>query len=338
MLGKHEDYNKSKKCRIVDYLTPVVLVFYVVPLLLKRHPKNWSAWYISNSRLGGLLLGLVRRISHWDIQRLEFRLVDVRDANDILVKLRITHGGEFSQIIEEIIQGTRPVDRFPNSASFWRKCLAEDVSPNTANTSLASSMFLIQVAAWQARGSDNCTMLLGDRAWWGDLQRYAAKFGVDLVRVSKGYNRYLSKDYLIDVLKEKLSENTIRRMKNLRCRWTKFGKQNRLGTVNPLEPNLLTEYMGHLNLEDGHLHSDLFFWQQSSLKGEDIVVSFSSQLEPLNEEMLEQCRRHLLNLSVSQPQASGIDHFPIFDYKPLKKALTLQIETKSATFRTSKLL
>ena len=50
------------------------------------------------------------------------------------------------------------------------------------------------------------------------------------------------------------------------------------------ESVVATDFFGHLNLDRPELHSDLFFWQQSSLKGSDLLLNLRFAIAPLTDE------------------------------------------------------
>jgi len=81
-------------------------------------------------------------------------------------------------------------------------------------------------------------------------------------------------------------------------------------------PRLAVEYYGFLNLDQPQRHSDLFFWQNSNLRGEDVIVTFNIARDPLDAEKIAQLKKHNIEPAVLNPKASCLPLHSAFYYWP----------------------
>ena len=79
---------------------------------------------------------------------------------------------------------------------------------------------------------------------------------------------------------------------------------------------MAVEYNGHLNLDQPERYSDLFFWQQSSLSAQDILVLFGLKSAPLNEQKWMELTHHSMAGLALHPGATTLREAPVFTHRP----------------------
>jgi hypothetical protein len=301
----------------IEFLTLRTWVFGVLPELLRNRSSS-SCYFIDSTRLGRLAAEasskLYRRIS---LERFEFRLVDVRDEADLLVRLRIPYFDlqhvqadaasepEFRLFTEH--SGT---DRLK---SFVFKNLV--ASSLTDRHSLWRVLFVVQVCAWKAQQlrQDEASLFLESRAWLSTVQRYAEKSGIRVIPVSRSVN-------VRRLPYQLLSPRTHSRLRAVRDRilHLRFGRGAKPFKVAPKSERsvLATEYTGYFNVNRPECYSDLFFWQQSGLAGDALLLTFALPADPVTEERTVELAQHGIRAVALNSEGTTTPSVPLFWYWP----------------------
>jgi hypothetical protein len=273
------------------------------------------------------------------VEKLAFRLVDVRDEAGLLIRLRIPYQdlAEVQQyamtepVFQQIVQREPLQDRLP---MFLAKNIA--ATPFSDRGTMWHALLLVQVCVWkikQERAKDSVPVLfLERRPWLKAIVSYAAKYDVAIIPVSPTVD-------LRAALRRRLPRGIIDLLRALRYRWSREGwaafqrkvsstpiATSTNGPVAPLaeskhaaqgsRPCIAVEYYGQLNLNRPECHSDLFFWQRSSLQGRDVLVTFAYPADPLDEQKWAELRQHGMGVAVLHPGATTIQAAPFFAHRP----------------------
>ena len=306
---------------------------------LKRRSKIERCYVIDASLVSLVAARLLGRLLGSPVEKLAFRLIDVRDEAGLLIRLRITYQ-DLAEVQEDIMREAvfRDFLNSNNSEDRLLAYLARSVSTTSFSQrqTLWRALFLIQICLWKAkseqRGGDPGGLLfLERRPWFKAIERYASRYGVEIVGVRPA----------IDVgvlLRRLLTPRGIATARTLRHRfyrvWAqlfKDRKRNALGggswphiVRHDIGPRVAVEYSGHFNLNKPECHSDLFFWQQSSLSGEDILVTFGLPQDPVDQQKWEELTHNGISAVALHPQATKISSVPLFTHRPRRSKTTIE--------------
>jgi hypothetical protein len=241
--------------------------------------------YVDQTRLGSLAAGISRLVlQSLSVERLEFRLIDVRDENGLLVRLRIPYG-ELRRFVDAVV----------NEAEFRRftewtreEGLRAYVLKGLTKASLSDrqtiwrSLFLVQIFAWSARkhGETSTAAFLESRPWFATIVRYGAGVGLDVIPVPRTITRTdLSLEmfppfwfWVLRFLRDSL----------LHLRFGTRGTRLRRPSAAPGTARLAMEYSGYFNLNRQECYSDFFFWQQSDMPGDRLLALFNQPADQID--------------------------------------------------------
>jgi len=265
------------------------------------------------------------------VERLDFRLVDIKDEQGLLIQLRISFQ-DLAQVQREAITSPefqQMVDE-QSSSDLMRLFLAKSIagSPLSQQGSMSHFLFLVQVCAWklrQDRGQDKTPVLFAERRpWMAALEKYAGNNRVSILSVRPSFGlreailgktpsglmsvfRILRHDHsfsrILSMAKGLVSRAPVKSVASPEVSGNKQGKSS---------PRLAVEYYGNLNLNEPERHSDLFFWQQSPIEGKDVLVTFAIPRTPLDSAKLEELEAHGMQAVALHPAATTIPTVPVF--------------------------
>ena len=334
---------RERMISLVENLTLRTWCISVLPRLTWKRLKAESVehcYIIDGSRLAlwvaRLTAGVAARVL---VEKLAFRLVEVRDEQGLLIRLRITYQ-DLAEVQRDIMRETafRDFLNSNNSEDRLLAYLARSVSTTgfSRRQTLWRALFLIQICLWKAkseqRGGDPGGLLfLERRPWFKAIERYASRYGVEIIGVRPA----------IDVgvlLQRLLKPRGIATARTLRHRfyrvWAqlfKDRKRNALGggswphiVRHDIGPRVAVEYSGHFNLNKPECHSDLFFWQQSSLSGKDILVTFGLPQDPVDQRKWEGLTHNGIATVALHPQATKISSVPLFTQRLSRSKATIE--------------
>ena len=263
------------------------------------------------------------------IERLRFSTVDVRDDDGLSVRLLLAYR-DLAEVqrtavghdaFQELVRRDLLAGR--QGAFLSKNIAAIDLyRPGTVWRALN----LVQVASWktrQIRKEGGTALLLLERIpWLAALEEYASRWGVGMIPVQPASNfkdtiRRTIPPEAMRILRQ-FKYGVLKGQRPLAPRRPVIGSTEQSEGARPAvrtpsigingnrKPRVAVEYYGQLNLNRPELHSDLFFWQQSHLEGDDVVVSFSAPSDPLDSDKLKQMRQHGIHPVVLHPGAATV--------------------------------
>jgi hypothetical protein len=335
---------------LVERLTLISLMFYVLPYMTRqysRHPHlKYKVYFIDATRWGRAAARFVLRFRGVLLEKLAFRLVDIKDDDGNLLRLRIAYF-DFQEIQGEILRS--PVFKEALDHEKGENSIPTYLAKQTAasdlwtHTTVSRALLLVQIAIWKAKKDGFTTdgkivLFMRKRPWREEIRRYAAKNGVDLICV---------KDICLN-LKDivfRLAGNKIKILRSAHFYLLKEGPiqflkkiivgENRT-SVGPFLPDrsspgrIAVEYYGHLNLDHPELNSDLFFWQQTGCLKDNILLVYHLYNDPLDEAKWVQMKKHGIEAVALNPRASSVASVPVFyHWAQTVKARPLRFKTKT---------
>ncbi|PIQ84433.1 MAG: hypothetical protein COV75_02135 [Candidatus Omnitrophica bacterium CG11_big_fil_rev_8_21_14_0_20_63_9] len=259
----------------------------------------------------------------FSLERLRFRLMDVRDEHGRWIRTRLVYQ-DLAEVQADIIDhdavfaavGRRPQvhSRIP---TYLAKCVAS-VGLSGRGT-VWRSLMTIRVCEWMARTQDAPStpplLFLERHRWFEALERYASRCGVRLMTVPTIFD-------LKAWLRRRLNPEVRRAVRHALNRWQ--GRRTRAAVsrpaVRPTRPRVMAEYYGQLNLKHPECFSDLFFWQQSPLSGDDLLVTFNIPRSPLDAAKWAELTEHGVEALALQPSATTLSEAPMVMPGPRPRA------------------
>ncbi len=233
-------------------------------------------------------LGVAQAMGRWlgvRVEPLAFRLLDIRDEQGVLVRLRLAYG-DLADVQAQVLREPQAREALGASGlptgwpGYMAKALAtiDFAQPDT----LWHAMLLMQVCRWDAarratgRARPRCVVLIERLPWRAVLERYASTQGVALAAIPR---LTTPAQWLRDRLRPLY-------------RWLRLAQGAWRWPSPPAGslPTLATDSFGPLNLDRPELHSDVFFWQQSGLPARHLLMLFHAAGDPLDDEKLAQLR------------------------------------------------
>jgi len=301
----------------IEFLTLRAWLFRVLPELLK-HRTTSTCYWIDATRAGGfaarLFTKLLRNVL---LERFDFRLVDLKDEAGRLIRLQIPYGD--LQLIQKDVAAEPEFRRFCELATSGR--LLSFAYKNLVISSLSDRqtvwrvLFVIQICAWKRRQlrMDAAALFLEIRPWFATFQRYAEKSGIRAIAVPSSIE----------------PKSIINQLLPPRMRWWLRALRNRLfhrrfgWSAQPSRPAptsgravLATEYSGYFNVNNRESYSDLFYWQQSKLPGDALLMTFAMPADPLTAERLTELDQHGIRAVALHSMAVTTPTVPLFAFNP----------------------
>lgn len=313
----------------VENLTLRVWFFHVLPWLAQARRAGKAARVCRVVEASRPSWVIARIIGPWlgvEVEKFTFRLADVRDDNDLLVRLRIPY-----QDIPSIRNRIAADARFQE---FLRKINASErlpffIAKQVTDTQIVFEgtmgrlVFLIQACRWAAQtsGSSTTTVFVEQRAWQSVLNTYAAEWGIDLRAVPgrdhAGFSRRVLGLFpapLVSLL------NTVRfRRRDFKSLDYALGLARALFLPRrkadaPIRPQIAVNYTGQLHLDAPHRYSDLFFLHNSPIKPSDVVVCFGVPGAPLTAAKRDELAKHGIRSVAQRPEMTTVFDVPVYNF------------------------
>ncbi len=326
MQENKESRHQAKCMFFVEHLTAIVALFYLWPYLFKRPHRHPIVYYIEASRPGIFFAQMILRFFSTELQKLDFRLIDIRDEQGNLIRLQIIYR-DLAQVQDEILKdpSLKPILESikTRKSKLYTFLIKQSIGiPWPAPGSLFMLLYLTHVILWKKNRENPEAELLffaDRRLWQAQAAEYARRHQVALIPVFRV--RLNFKDLLICIF----GKNRLRAAYQSLSVWNslfrpiKNIKQVSKGKAKEsLAPSsrLITEYCGQLNLDRAECFSELFFCQNKGIRGEDILLIFNSRKDPLDEKKFQELQKYKIIPVVLSSKASKVSRVPVFSYVP----------------------
>lgn len=338
----------------VENLSVKVWLSSILPYLLKHRIKGRKTPLDCHVFNGSKLSLIIGRLTGWtvgvSVKRLEFRLLDVRDEDGRLMRLRIAHHDLFQiqkyiayePLFQDLINSGKLTQRLP---VFLIKTIVDGAvaQPGT----LWRTLFLIQVCNWKSRVEDHAeshkTLFLERRLWHESICRYASEYNVSIVPVQ-------TVTPLRTAIRRRLPAPAINFLRYIRFKVVRpasaifnpkisakppetsrvINDPKPIDSLIPISqvtddhPLVAVDIYGQFNLDHPELHSDLFFWHQSSLRGEDMLLTFANPHDPIDKVKFAALSRQGMKSVALSPGAATVSEVPVFSRSVASMELTAE--------------
>jgi len=223
--------------------------------------------------------------------------------------------GSLTTFLEKNIGGS---DDMIQSGSLWR------------------ILILILASTWKSRQNSSGStaqpvLFIERRHWMEPIVRYAQKKGVRIKPVPSAFPAINPRAVLSRLIRpEFIHILRVIRYRGIRSALfsTRQASTSKWGNPKDLHgpftgqeyqyqirhqpgPVVATDFFGQLNLDRPELHSDLFFWQQSSLEGSDLLLNLRFATAPLTDEGWGELRKHDISAVALHPGATVVSSIPV---------------------------
>ena len=315
---------------LIEHLTLLGLLLDVFPFIfgerLHKGKQPLEIYYIDATNPGRMVAAFLFKWINASVSLLSFRMVDIRDEAGNLLRLRIPFKdlGELqSQILDNPL--FKKITEHARCPEYLKAYLEKRAPMMTSFDSYTTwrLIYLMHVFLCKVKNthpSDQRILLTYHRIWEEEINQYAQRYRLRLVFVPKRFfsvKRLLIEwagEYRIKMLKNYFDRYGIGGILKVFYRWVRPAIESPSAPVILKgTPKLMVDYYGQMNLDHPELYSDLFFWQQSKLKAEDIAFVFNLPRDPLDAVKFEQIKRRGLHAVVVHPRATNIPDMPVED-------------------------
>jgi hypothetical protein len=242
-------------------LTSFLFIYHKNYLKKISNKRGHLIYYVDASKIGRQCARLFGNIIGLEFQQLKFKMMDIKDENGELVRLRIPRKDLF-EIQKKIIHSAEYKKLFHHSwkQSRLEKFLKKGVIDGTMQDALSvvRILYLINVIYWHKKNiiTDRFLLIVSKRAWFPIYKDYASNFEVELI----GY---------YDIPKLELKKTVKQLLVNSPYLYLFYSNlkerinMNKLKSTKTESSKLYLEGRGDVNLVNNGHHSD-FFWQMNS--------------------------------------------------------------------------
>lgn len=317
----------NKHC-FVERLSLLNWVFKIFPFALRKKIKSISVFdahplLLRFAEKTGTCFGI-------KVEMLQFRLLDIKDENGLLIQLRISFQ-DLENLETELFDAV-PL-RFEENGngnrflSFLQKEILTGGLTEGTKDSLAHCIFLIHVCRWKikeerSKEEPSALLFVDNRTGLEVLKRYASKYHINLFPLLQPVHFGWRKNHLLKYLYH-LVFNWVWRIK-----YKAFSFQKRGALLLCQGPKIAIDYYGQLNIDHPEKYSDFFFYQQSEVKGDDLMAIFLAFRDPLDEEKLKIFQQHHIGVLPLHFKATQVASCPPLKpyWKPVFNGVSLRGE------------
>lgn len=305
----------------VENLTLRTWLFAVLPKLVReRNQHSTECYFIDASRFGMLAAeACARLLPRVSVDRLKFRLLDVRDERGLLERLKIPYI-DLEQVQAHAM--SQPAFHHLNEQAPAGRLLAF-VKKNLIKATVAErqplwrAMMLIKICAWSARQqskNSEAVVFMESRPWFSTIQWYARKSSVSAFPVHPTVNlralcfRWFSTKttWLIRELYHRI----------LYFRFAILRKKPADACRLDQGPRLAVEYTGYFNLNRPECYSDFFFWHESDLPSHTILMTTALPQDPIDADRAAELAAHHIDVIALHARATKVHSVPLFTHWP----------------------
>ena len=218
-------------------------------------------YYVDASKIGIICGQIFGKIFGVEFRQLKFKMIDIKDENGELVRLRIPRIDLF-EIQNKIIQSIEyhqlyhPKWKLNRLEEFLKKGIID--GSNRDNLSCSRILYLINIIHWhqEKKITTKSKLIINRRPWFKILKGYASNLDVELIETY-----HIPKLDIINKVIQLLKESPYLYIffRNLKQR--KYN--SKIKPPLSKRPKLYLEGRGDVNIENNGHHSD-FFWQMNS--------------------------------------------------------------------------
>jgi hypothetical protein len=249
----------------IEKLTLTSFIFLYLKKYLKKisKKKEYIVYYFDASRAGKIIDLIFSIFLGIEFQELKFKMIDIKDENEELVKIRIQRKDIFEiqkRIIksEEFRQLYHPSWKQGRSENFLEKGVVEGDILNSDFITASRILYLINVVNWHSKKqvTHECQLMVGKVAWFRIYEEYASNFDIKLITYDD-IQKFNLKNWIKQlIIKYPYLYIFFRNLNNRKY-------NSKIISTLSKRHKLYVEGRGDINLVNNGHHSD-FFWKMNS--------------------------------------------------------------------------
>lgn len=295
----------------------------ILPFVMRRGRNALARWYVLEaSRPGWVAARLMGWVTGVPVEMWRYRVEDIRDEQGCSVWLQILYGdlqdvcaeAIREPLIQQVMADAGPAR--PRLPMYLVKAMSQATTRLAERQTVWRALFVVRVCAWQrhrepAHAGGEVVCFLERRPWLSAISRYAARCGVRLVPTAATASPRV---WVKARLPWRLLEGCRQAMAwwHARCPRVSARPAGAAAAAASAEARLAVDYYGHLNLDHPEQHSDLFFWQRSSLPADRILITFRLSEAPLDGAKWAELTGRGMSAIATHPAAAAVPHAPVF--------------------------
>ncbi len=313
----------------VERLTVWSLIGQVVPELLHGRDKACTVFYLESTPAALALSRLASFVGAFTFSPWVYALMDIRDEKGLWVRLRVVYQELLSFRQSVLAGGLLPQDFPQGLKSFLIKQITS--SPLEGAEGVWRSLLFIQVVRARLRqagfAAQDTVIFLRRRRWPAAIAHNARQYGLRVVFTAQALGHW----------KMALRSCWPAPMKILRSIYFSIQRRDICGLFaglrqtlcNPLPQaavlpnqkpvNIGVEYYGQWNIADPQKYSDIFFWQQSNILAQDILLLFHLPGDGLDARKQADIDGKGFQRVVLNPKAAALQSAPFFNHWRLSR-------------------
>jgi len=240
-----------------------------------------TCYFIDSSLVGQKLADLMGLVIGHKFEKLGFKMMDIKDENGELVRLRIPRkdliniqrdiiNNDSYRVFKDNSWNNNQVEKFIQKGIIVDSGIIEKVSASRV-------LYIINVVYWhlqqihQKRGK----FIVCQRPWFETYCKYSKKFGIELIDSKKNPTSFLKKikNSLLNIIKQNTKFYIF--IDNMR----KGRHNDNSGDISISEPLLYIEGRGDVNIKNDGNHSDFFWVLNSHFPPQNVLYDFHSETE-----------------------------------------------------------
>ena len=326
----------------VENLAPLTWAFNIWPRLLRRRVGNGprvACCYVFD---GSSLTLLLAQVSAWftgvPVQKLDFRIADMQNENSESIRWRILYGDmirvqHMASANPSFQQFLGAVDHSGRIPHFLEKRLV--AASFLSRGDLWRAVNLVRICQWIIRKIEADTgnksdaetetqpwLFLEHLPWLDSIDEFASECQVSIVPIRPSLNlasrwRQIVPSWALARLRRLRYSRVLRSTEDQTIDSIPVAESRELQQVSAsnesrTRPRVAFDYYGQGNLDNPERHSDLFFWQQSSLVGSNLLCLLPFPGFPLNVQSWTEMKNHNIEALRTHPGAASVPDIPLF--------------------------
>ncbi len=290
----------------------------ILPTLIRLRIGNGSqrCFVIDGSRFALAVANASSFLAHASVERLNFRLIDVRDDSGLLSRLVIANHdlAEVQAYVEDQVRLESLVrdESEGRLVAFLKKAVAT-ISLSEQAT-LWRALLLVHVADWQRRKlgcpDSEALLFIERRAWGASVKRFSSGRRISVVELPGALT-------LSELRRRFGTPRPVALLRYLRNSLYAFRHRGaRKVRETSVSGKLGMEYAGQLNLKHPERHSDFFFWQRSEFPAANILVMNPLPQDPFDDAKAASLAEYGIEAVALHPGATRCDTVPFFIHRP----------------------
>ena len=319
----------SNQIHIIENLNKINLLSIIIRLVLQKifYRKAVSLFFIDGSWQRQKLTQNFSNALGIQFDQLEFDYSEIKDESGLWLPLQISYIDileiQNSILLNNFFQDIfREIELSDEQVVFLKKRLLE-------SDNIFGAMYVVNVVSWFGRknGIDDVHLHLARRLWETEYKEYAQERGVKIYFSDQlslpGFSNLRKFIQLIKTnsLKKFFTkiiyyfESRLEQSRQSLSRSDCYKVEREKSDFS--KPCISVPYWGNINLDSPELQSELFFFSQSPLRGDDVLMSFNLAIDPLNEDKLTELNKYQIRTICLNHQSNQATTSPVFNYHSL---------------------